>query len=291
MEAATTGPDSAGAESTYKPRIVKIRAGASAGSYWKDIFESGELLMFLVWRDVMVRYKQAAFGVAWAFLRPIITVAIFTFVFSVLGRFPSDGQPYPLMVFAALLPWQLFASALSESSNSLVNNTALLSKVYFPRLLVPAGSFGVAMVDFLLSWVVLAGVMVYYQVGVSVRWLMLPGLIACVLLVAASLSVWLSALNVRYRDIRFIVPFIVQFGLYLSPVGFSSTMIPERFMDLYCLNPMVFAIEGFRWVVLGGDFAPISWAGTAAGIALCGLLLWSGIHNFRRMERSLADVI
>jgi lipopolysaccharide transport system permease protein len=267
-----------------------IEAGRTEQQYWKDLWRYRELFYFLAWRDLLVRYKQTAIGVAWALIRPFLTMIVFTVVFGNLAKLPSGGVPYPILVFAAMLPWQFFASALSESSNSLISNSNLISKVYFPRLIVPTSAVIVSFVDFLISGVILVGLMVWYQFIPDWRILTLP--IFTIIAFAASMGVglWLTALSVEYRDFRYIVPFIVQFGLYISPVGFSSSIVPPEWRLLYSLNPMVGVIDGFRWAILGGD-SQIYLPGFALSLGLVALLLWTGIRYFRRMERTFADVI
>jgi lipopolysaccharide transport system permease protein len=267
-----------------------IEAGRTERQYWKDLWRYRELFYFLAWRDILVRYKQTVIGIAWALIRPFLTMIVFTVVFGNLAKLPSGGVPYPILVFAAMLPWQFFASALSESSDSLITNSNLISKVYFPRLIVPTSAVIVSFVDFLISGVILLGLMVWYQFIPDWRILTLP--IFMIIAFAASMGagLWLTALSVEYRDFRYIVPFIVQFGLYISPVGFSSSVVPPEWRLLYSLNPMVGVIDGFRWAILGGE-SQIYLPGFALSIALVALLLWSGTGNFRKMERTFADVI
>ena len=267
-----------------------IEAGRTEQQYWKDLWRYRELFYFLAWRDLLVRYKQTVIGVAWALIRPFLTMIVFTVVFGNLAKLPSGGVPYPILVFAAMLPWQFFASALSESSNSLISNSNLISKVYFPRLIVPTSAVIVSFVDFLISGVILVGLMVWYQFVPDWRILTLP--LFALIAFAASMGVglWLTALSVEYRDFRYIVPFIVQFGLYISPVGFSSSIVPPEWRLLYSLNPMVGVIDGFRWAILGGEYQ-INLPGFALSLGLVALLLWSGIGYFRKMERTFADVI
>jgi len=267
-----------------------IEAGRTESQYWKDLWRYRELFYFLAWRDILVRYKQTAIGVAWALIRPFLTMVVFTVVFGQLAKLPSQGVPYPILVFAGMLPWQFFSNALSECSGSLVGNANLISKVYFPRLIVPTSAVIVSFVDFLISGIILLGLMAWYNFVPDWRILTLPIfiLIAC----AASMGVglWLAALTVQYRDFRFVVPFIIQFGLYISPVGFSSAIVPEQWRLLYSINPMVGVIDGFRWAILGGN-ASIYVPGFLLSVGLVFLLLWSGIWYFRKMERTFADVI
>ncbi|BAZ10231.1 ABC-2 type transporter [Calothrix sp. NIES-4071] len=268
-----------------------IEAGRTEGQYWRDLWKYRELFYFLAWRDILVRYKQTIIGMAWALLRPFLTMIVFTFVFSNLAKLPSEGTaPYPIMVFAGLLPWQFFSGALAECSNSLINNANLLSKVYFPRLIVPTSAVIVSFVDFMISGIILLGLMAYYNFIPDWRILTLPLFIAIAFAASIGAGLWLAALNVEYRDFRIIVPFIVQFGLYVSPVGFSSQVVDEKWRLLYSINPMVGVIDGFRWAILGGE-SNIYLPGFALSTALVVLLLLSGIWYFRRMERTFADVI
>jgi len=267
-----------------------IEAGRTERHYWADLWRYRELFYFLAWRDILVRYKQTAIGVAWALLRPFLTMLVFTVVFGKLAKLPSEGVPYPVLVFAAMLPWQFFANSLSESSNSLIGNANLISKVYFPRLIIPASSVITSFVDFLISAVILLGVMVWYQFIPDWRILTLPIFIAIAFAAAMGIGLWLTALNVKYRDFRYIVPFIVQFGLYISPVGFSSSVVPEKWRLLYSMNPMVGVIDGFRWAILGGN-TQIFWPGFLMSNALVLLFLLTGVWYFRRTEKTFADVI
>ena len=267
-----------------------IEAGRTESLYWRDLFRYRELFYFLAWRDVLVRYKQTVIGILWAVLRPFLTMAVFVLVFGKIAKLPSDGIPYPVFVFAAILPWQLFATSLSEGSNSLITNANLISKIYFPRLIVPASAVIVSFVDFAISLGLLALVMIYYQVWPTWHLVALPAFTLLALVASTGAGLLLSALNVQYRDFRYVVPFVVQFGLYVSPVGFSSSIIPEKWRLLYSVNPIVGVIDGFRWAISGGRtplFLPAIWA----SIAVTALLLLVGVWYFRRMERTFADVI
>jgi lipopolysaccharide transport system permease protein len=267
-----------------------IEAGRTDREYWKDLWRYRELFYFLAWRDVLVRYKQAVLGVAWSVIRPLLTMLVFTVIFGRWAKLPSYGVPYPLLVLAAMLPWQLFINAIQEGSNSLVANTNMITKVYFPRLIAPASSVVVSLVDFLISLVLLIFFMAWYHVTPGVRLLTIPLFTFLVVVASLGATSWLSALTVKYRDFRFVVPFIVQFGMYASPVAFSSRIVPERWRLLYSLNPMVGIIEGFRWAILGSG-AELSWTSFLLSIIGVAVLLWSGIWYFRRTERSFADVI
>jgi len=258
--------------------------------YWRDLWRYRELFFFLAWRDILVRYKQTSIGIAWSVLRPLLTMIAFTLVFSKLAKLPSDGVPYPILVFVALLPWQFFSNALSEASNSLIVNSNLLTKVYFPRLIVPTSSIIVSLVDFCISLGILALLMLWYGFVPDWRILSLPLFFLLAFFASFGCSLWLSALNVKYRDFRYVVPFIVQFGLYISPVGFSSAIVPEKWRLLYSLNPMVGVIDGFRWGLLGGK-AQIYWNGMMVSSLVAFVIFFFGLRYFRNMERNFADVI
>lgn len=267
-----------------------IEPGRSVRHYWLDIWKYRELFAFLAWRDVLVRYKQTVIGIAWSIIRPFLTMIVFTVIFGKLAKFPSEGAPYAIMVYAAMLPWQLFANSLSESSSSLIGNANLISKVYFPRLIIPASAVIVSLVDFLISFAVLFVLMIWYQFIPDWRMVTIPLFLSLALLVALGCGLWISALNVKYRDFRYIIPFLVQFGLYISPVGFSSTIVPENWKLIYSINPMVGVIDGFRWAILGGD-AKIFLPGFLMSLALTATIVTSGFWYFRKMERTFADVI
>ena len=267
-----------------------IEAGRTERHYWRDLWRYRELFYFLAWRDILVRYKQTAIGVLWALLRPLLTMIVFTIVFGKLAKLPSEGMPYPILVFAAMLPWQFFSSAFTEAGNSLITNSNLISKVYFPRLVVPTSAVIVSFADFLVSGILMVGLMIWYGHMPSWRIVFLPLFILIAFAAAMGSGLWVAALNVEYRDFRYIVPFVAQFGLYVSPVGFSSSIVPEKWRLLYSLNPMVGVIDGFRWSILGGD-SKIFWPGFLLSISLVLAMLISGIAYFRRMEKNFADVI
>jgi lipopolysaccharide transport system permease protein len=271
------------------PELI-IEAGRAERQYWQDIWRYRELFYFLAWRDILVRYKQTAIGIAWALIRPFITMVVFTVVFGNLAKLPSEGVPYPILVFSAMLPWQFFANALSECSNSLIGNANLISKVYFPRLIVPVSAIVVSFVDFMISGIILLGLMAYYNYVPSWRILMLPVFIAIAFAASIGAGLLFASLNVKYRDFRFIVPFITQIGLYISPVGFSSSIVPEQYRLLYSLNPMVGVIDGFRWSILGGE-SKLYLPGFALSLGLVLLMLVAGVVYFRKVERTFADVI
>ena len=267
-----------------------IRANAAARHYWRDLWHYRELFYFLAWRDLLVRYKQTAIGVAWSLIRPILTMLVLTVVFGKFGKMPSGGVPYPILVFCGMLPWQFFSTALSESGNSLVTNANLISKVYFPRLVIPASSVITSFVDFLISAAFLVVLMAWYRFvpGMTILWL--PLFTALAFAASFGAGLWIAALMVRYRDFRFIVPFIVQFGLYISPVGFTSNVVPERYRLFYSINPMVGVIDGYRWSILGSQHG-LYWPGFVLSIASIILLLATGIRYFRKTERHFADII
>lgn len=267
-----------------------IEAGRSEKRYWIDLWRYRELFYFLAWRDILVRYKQTVIGMAWAVIRPFLTMVVFTVVFGHIAKLPSNGVAYPVLVFAAMLPWQFFANSLSECSSSLIGNANLISKVYFPRLVVPTSAVIVSFVDFMISGLIMLGLMIFYQVTPSWRILTLPLFIGVAFMAAMGGGLLLAALSVAYRDFRYVVPFIIQFGLYISPVGFSSEVVPEQWRLLYSLNPMVSVIEGFRWAILG-ESTSLNAPGFCLSIALVFGLFFYGIHYFRRYEKTFADVI
>jgi len=267
-----------------------IEAKRTERHYWKDLWRYRELFYFLAWRDILVRYKQTIIGIAWAILRPVLTMLVFTVVFGKLAKLPSGGAPYPIMVYAALLPWQFFAASFAEAGNSLIVNTNMISKVYFPRLVLPTTAVIVSFVDFLISFTILLAMMVWYQFIPEVRIIMLPLFILIAFAASMAGGLWIAALNVKYRDFRYIIPFIVQFGLYISPVGFTSSIVPDKWRLLYSLNPMVGVIDGFRWAILGGDYQ-LYLPGFLLSVSLVALILVSGIVYFRKTEKTFADVI
>lgn len=272
------------------PGETVLRAGGAAGGYWAELWRYRELFLFLAWRDLKVRYKQTAIGVAWAVIRPLIVLVIFTVVFGRLAHLPSPaGIPYPLLVMAGMVAWQFFAAVMGEGSTSVLANANLITKVYFPRVIVPASVVAVALADLLITAALMLGLMAWYGFVPSWQVVALPGFLLVALAAGLGVAFWLAALTVRYRDVRFVVPFLVQFGLYVTPVGFSTFAIPAEYHPLAALNPMVGVIEGFRWCLLGtgavgGWVLPIS-----AASAL--VLLVSGFRYFRAAERQFADTI
>src|SRR5271163_4622905 len=271
--------------------IIVIEPGRHERNYWVDLWRYRELFRVLAWRDLAVRYKQTVIGAGWAIIRPFITMLVLTVIFGRIAKLPSDGTaPYPLMVFAGLLPWSFFSTGLSEASNSLISNSNLISKVYFPRLIVPTATVVVAFVDFLITFLMLILLMAWFQYPPGWQMLMLPAFTLLAFLASIGPALWITALNVKYRDFRYIIPFIVQFGLYVSPVGFSSSVVPESWRFWYSLNPVVGVIDGFRWCLLGGQ-SPLYLPGFAVSAAVTIFFVWFGIRHFRKTERSVADLI
>jgi lipopolysaccharide transport system permease protein len=270
---------------------IIIEPGRSERHYWRDLWSYRELFRVLAWRDLSVRYKQTVIGLLWAVIRPFLTMVVFTIIFGRIAKLPTDGNaPYPLMVFAGMLPWTFFSSGLSDASNSLISNTSLISKVYFPRLIVPIATIAVAFVDFLVSFCILLVLMGWYWFMPGWQLLVLPVFVLLALLASVGPSLWITSLNVKYRDFRYIIPFIEQFGLYVSPVGFSSNVVPDQWRLLYSINPMVGVIDGFRWCILRGQ-SELYLPGLGLSFAIIVFLLWFGVRQFRRMEKSFADLI
>ena len=272
-----------------------LEAGRAEKNYWRDLWRYRELFQVLAWRDLSVRYKQTVIGVAWAVVRPVLTMLVFTFVFGTVANLKSHGTaPYALMVFAGLLPWQFFSTALTDSSNSLTTNANLISKVYFPRLIVPTATIVVAFVDFAISFVLLLGMMIIYQFVPPWQIIFVPLFVVLCFLTSLGPGLWITSLNVKYRDFRYVIPFIIQFGLYLTPVGFTKEVIlakiPEELHFIYNMNPMVGVIDGFRWCLLGGP-PPFLEPAFLIGICVTIFMLWLGIRQFRKMEKTFADLI
>lgn len=277
--------------SDRSPQLLILEAGRADRQYWRDLWKYRELFFILAWRDVAIRYKQTVVGVAWAFVRPFLTMVVFTVVFGKLAKLPTEGTaPYAVLVFAGLLPWTLASSILSDAAGSVLSNSQLVSKVYFPRIIIPFATVMVALIDFCVSLVILAGVMIWYGVVPDWHILLLPFFVALAVAAAIGPALWVAATIVRYRDFRFVVPFIVQIGLYVSPVGFSAKVVPPEWQLLYSMNPMVGVIDGFRWAILGGD-SPLYLPGFAISLGVTAFMLWLGIHTFRRTERGFADLI
>ena len=276
---------------TSSEHVMILESGRAERNYWRDLFRYRELFYILAWRDIAVRYKQTVIGVAWAIIRPLLSMVVFTIVFGRLAKLPSDGTtPYALLVLAGTLPWTLFSTALSEASSSLTSNVNLVNKVYFPRMIVPTAAIIVAFVDMLISLALMVVVMVYYQFAPSWQIIFLPLFAALTVLASLGPGLYITALNVKYRDFRYVIPFIAQFGMYVSPVGFSSNVIPDEWRLVYSLNPIVGVIDGFRWCLLAGE-AELNWQSLSISLTAVALLLWLGIRKFRSMERSFADII
>ncbi|WP_083528596.1 ABC transporter permease [Hyphomicrobium sp. CS1BSMeth3] len=272
-------------------RLLILEAGRTERNYWRDLWYYRELFAMLAWRDVSVRYKQTVIGIVWAIVRPLLTMVVFTIVFGNLAKLPSDGAvPYPVLVFAGMLPWFLFSSILSDASNSIVSNANLISKVYFPRLIVPSAAGVVALVDFAINIVILFAIMAWYGFMPNWQIVFLPLFVVLAVLASLGPALFITALNVKYRDFRFIIPFIVQFGLYVSPVGFSSAVVPDAWRFWYSLNPVVGVIDGFRWCLLGGE-SQLYMPGFLASLAVVAVMLWLGIRHFRKTEKTFADLI
>ena len=270
-------------------RVIKPKKGFVPVNFG-ELWHYRELFWFLGLRDVMVRYKQAVLGIAWAVLEPIMIMIVFTVIFGKIAKLPSDGIPYPIFTFAAILPWNLFSKPLAQGSNSLVSNSGMISKIYFPRLIMPAGAVISGCIDFAVAFGIFILLMIWYQVAPTVHAMFLPLFFLLGITASLGVGLWLSALNVMYRDVKHIVPFLIRFGLYISPVGFASSVIPEKYRFLYSLNPMVGVIDGFRWCLLGGK-VHIYWPSVYLSALLSLAVLISGMYFFRRMERIFADVI
>ncbi|MDD5362968.1 MAG: ABC transporter permease [Ignavibacteria bacterium] len=271
-------------------KITEIKSNNKFSNYWKEIWDYKELFFFLAWRDILVRYKQTFFGIAWSIIRPLITIVVFSVIFGKVASLPSDGIPYPILVIAGTLPWQLFSTSLSEASNSLISNSNMITKVYFPRLAIPLSTIVVSIIDFAISLVILICVMIYYAYIPSWQILTLPIFILIAILASLGGGIWFSALNVKYRDFKFVIPFIVQFGLFVSPVGFSSSLVPGKWKLIYSLNPMVGVIDGFRWAITGKESSLFA-EGFMVSLIIVLIIFFSGIWYFRKTEKTFADFI
>lgn len=268
-----------------------IKATKNRSSYWKEIWEYKDLLYILVWRDIKVRYKQTFLGVLWSILQPLLTMVVFTFIFSQIAELPTEAKaPYPILVFSALIPWQFFSSAISGAGSSLIANQALITKVYFPRTVIPASTVIASMFDMIISLAILIFLIVYYSFIPSWKICLLPLLVLHVFLFTMGLSLLISSYNIKYRDFRYIIPFAIQFGLLISPVGFSSTVIPENLYYVYSLNPMVGIIDGFRWSILNttGSFNLFTYG---ISIFISMIIFLVGVYKFKRIEQSISDII
>jgi len=277
------------AKSATYERIIKPKHGLAPIDF-SELWRYRELFLFLAWRDILIRYKQTAIGVLWAVIQPFLIMIVFTVIFGKLAKFPSNGVPYSVMTFAAVLPWQFFANALSQGSNSVVVATEMISKIYFPRLIVPGSAILSGAVDFGISLLMLFGLMAWYQIQFRLHLLLLPLFFLLAFATAFGASLWLSALNVKYRDVKHVLPFIVRMGMYISPVGFMSSVVPEKWQFVYSLNPMVGVIDGFRWCVLGAKFEPY-WPGFWISVTVVAIILVTGAYYFRATEKTFADVI
>jgi lipopolysaccharide transport system permease protein len=267
-----------------------VEPGRTEKNYWNDLWKFRELFFFLAWRDILVRYKQTAIGLAWSVIRPFLTMIVLTVIFGRVAKLPSEGVPYPILVYAAILPWQFFSTSFSDASNSLLTNSNMLTKIYFPRLIIPASTVIVNVVDFLISFVILIGLMLWYHFVPPWQIVFLPLFLILAFLTSMGAGLYIAALNVKYRDFKYIVPFIVQFGMYISPVGFTSNNISEKLRLIYSINPMVGVIDGFRWCILGGE-SHIYLPGMLLSIGLIVGLLIFGIWYFRKIEKTFADII
>ena len=267
-----------------------IEPGLRNWNYWQDIWRYRELFRVLAWRDIAIRYKQTVIGATWALIRPLIAMLVFTVVFGKIAQLPSPGAPYPLMVLAGLLPWTLFSTSLSDASNSLIGNSNLISKVYFPRIIVPTAAVMVSLVDFLVSLVLLFGLMLWYQYPITWRFSFLPLFLLLAFFASLGPSLFASALNVKYRDFRYVIPFVLQCGLYISPVGFSSSVVPKQWQLAYSLNPLVGIIDGFRWCILGPS-SNLSVFDVETSIVVTIVIFCLGVWRFRNLESKFADLI
>ena len=269
--------------------VLSPHAKQGAG-YWQDLWHARELLLFLAWRDVLVRYKQATLGVLWAVLRPVMTTLVFTLVFGKIARLPSGDIPYALLVLSGMAPWFYFSSTIGECGNSLVANASLITKVYFPRLVVPISAVLANLIDFAITCVLLGILLLVYGVGLRWSMLLMPVILLTLVVMSVGVGLWISAVNAKYRDVQFVLPFMITFGLYLSPVGFASSVVPEAWRWLYNLNPMVGVIDGFRWMLFGDAYS-FHWWMLAYSFGVAILLVFSGISFFRSVERDLVDLL
>ena len=267
-----------------------IEPGRSEKNYWNDLWRFRELFVFMAWRDILVRYKQTAIGLSWSIIRPVLTMIVFTVVFGRIAKLPSEGVPYPILVYSALLPWQFFSMSFSDASASLLVNSNMLTKLYFPRLIIPVSTIIVNLVDFFISFIILIVLMIWYKFVPGWTILCVPLFLFLAFIASLSAGLYVAALNVKYRDFKYIIPFVVQFGLYVSPVGFSSNVVPQKWKLLYSLNPMVGIIDGFRWSILGGQ-SHIYLPGLLLSIGVIILILILSIRYFRKMEKTFADII
>lgn len=273
-----------------RPPVVRIRPGKTwVALELKDLWVYRDLLYFLTWRDIKVRYKQTLLGIGWAIIQPLLAMLLFTLFFGKLGNIPSDGVPYPIFAYAGLLPWMFFSNAVTNSGNSLVGNPNLITKVYFPRMIIPTAAVGAGLVDFAIAFVILLGLMIYYHVPLTLRVMILPWCIALTALLALGVGMWISAINVKYRDVRYAVPFLVQLWMFASPVIYPASLMPQKWRWILWLNPLTGIIEGFRTSLLGVN--RIDWSALALASAITIVVLIYSAYHFRRMERVFADVV
>jgi lipopolysaccharide transport system permease protein len=270
------------------PSRIVIESGKLEKHYWRDLLAYRELFFFLAWRDIKVRYKQTVLGISWAIIRPLLTLLVFTFVFGNMAGLPSNGIPYPLLVCAGILPWNYISTAFSEAGSSLITNANLMTKVYFPRLIIPSSTVLVSLLDFFIALILLFFIMAYYQFVPPVQVIFLPFFLLLAFVLSLGAGFWVAALNVRYRDFRYVIPFVVQLGLYISPVGFNADIIPDKYKFIYYINPVTGIIDGFRWCLLN---QPLYINGVISSVAVSLLLMVIGIRYFRKTERKFADVI
>jgi lipopolysaccharide transport system permease protein len=273
-----------------QPELVHIKPSTGlAALNLGDLWIYRELVLFMIWRDIKVRYKQTFLGAAWAVIQPLLTMLVFNFVFGTVAKVPTDGVPYPIFSYTALLPWGMFTTALNTASRSLTANQNMVTKIYFPRLVLPLASVLGGIVDFAIAFVILVGLMIYYRVTPTIAVWMLPLFLLLTLITALGTALWLSAINVRYRDVNYVLPFLTQFWLFLTPVAYSAKIISEKWQVVYSLNPMAGVVNGFRWALLGTDTGP--GLTMAVSVAIAVLVLISGLFYFRSMERTFADMI
>lgn len=270
-------------------RVIRCRKGLRPIDF-TELYMYRELLGFLIWREILIRYKQTAIGIAWAVIQPVITMVVFTVIFGKLAKFSSGSAPYAIMVYAAVLPWQFFANALTQSSNSVISAGNMVRKIYFPRIFIPASASLSGVLDFTISLLILFGLMLFYGVGLRPHLLLLPLFFIIAFATSFGAGLWLGALNVKYRDVKFAVPFLVRLGMYISPVGFMTSVIPDKWLFWFSLNPLVGVIDGFRWAILGPEFEPY-WPGLCISLAMVLVLLITGAFFFRCTEKTFADLI
>ncbi len=276
-------------ESDQQTTIIKPSKGFIPLDF-KELYRYRELFVFFAWRNIIIRYKQTALGISWAGLQPVISMVILTVIFGKVAKLPSDGIPYPIMTFAGILPWQFFSTALNQSSLAVVANAGMVNKIYFPRLILPVSSVIASIIDFAIAFTIFIGFMIWYKFVPTIHILFLPLFFLFAVVIAIGIGLWFTALNVAYRDVKHIIPFFLRMGLYISPVGFLSSVVPERYQLIYSLNPLVGLIDGFRWCLLGGKIEP-NWTGLILSTAVMSLILISGLYYFLKTEKTFADII